>query len=57
MKLAFRLGWTPSEFWTATMAELELALLVRIEDAEPPRAQAMTDAEMRAFYDQLKGRD
>lgn len=56
MKLAFRLGWTPSEFWASTMAELELALLVRIEDAEPARSPAMTEAEQRAFYEQLKGR-
>lgn len=51
MQSALHMGWTPSEFWAATLHEIELALWVRLDTAErQTRRPAMAEKDMRAFF-------
>lgn len=44
------LGWSPSDFWAATVYEMETALLARLREVEPP---PMSDAEQVEFFDRM----
>ena len=44
------LGWSPSEFWAATVYEMETALLARLREIEP---EPMTEAATVDFFDRL----
>lgn len=51
LKLAIHsFGWTPSEFWRATVYEFETLLLARLQEVEKP---AWTEEQTRAFFDGL----
>ncbi len=44
------LAWSASEFWAATVYEMETALLARLSEVEP---QPMSDAESAEFFDRM----
>lgn len=55
----YRLGWTPSETWAATLCELELAIAVRIDDAEAAAraSRPLSADEIAASWDRAGGAD
>lgn len=50
MQAAFRMGWRPSDFWDATLAEVESAIFAQIDQPEPP---SMTEDQQREFFDRM----
>lgn len=46
------LGWTPAQFWGATVWEFETAILTRLREVEKP---PLSDDETREMFARMSG--
>lgn len=46
------LGWTPGEFWAASVYEFETAILAKLREVEP---EPWSDDQTMAFFDRMGG--